>query len=209
MKEPTVASVACPDEERLEAYARRQLPAAEAELIEEHFVGCDACWRRLERILEVQAAFLAEEPASLSAPSARSARGFRRWPQALAAAALLLVALAAVWVWQLGGPRPAPPPLRGGGEGPLLELAVLETSGDEVEVSWVGVSGARLYRVELADEEGTVLLAHETEDLAERLVPPAGASRLRVLALDGLRQEMGASEWLELGAGSPGGGDRE
>lgn len=213
MKDAATARTACPDEERLEAYALGRLPAAEAEEVEEHFIGCDACWGRVRAVLEVRAAFAGEGAAAEDeggAPGGRperpAAARSRRWVPALAAAALAAVALGGAWLWQAGPGGRAAPPLRGAGEGPVLEIS-LAGSGGGLSIGWEPVPGARAYRIEVADGGGAVVLVRETERPAVELTaedlasadPPA--AEVRVLALDELRQELAASPWRPIGRG--------
>lgn len=201
MSELSIHTPVCPESEQLEAYARRELPSADAEAVEEHFMGCETCWRHVRQALEIRAAFEGEA----IPPQARETRS-RGWPRGtLAAAAVLVVILGGTWLWQVVGPGgPTAPPLRGGGEQPVLEISV-ERSGDGIEVSWQRVPGARAYRVELAGKGNVPLRVRETEGLALHLGPldPA-ATRVRVLALDELRQELASSPWTPFSVGGSG-----
>lgn len=176
-------------------YVAGTLPEPEAEAFEEHFFGCEECWREVERARSLRAAFAAEagQPgtAGRAVPWGRGAKW--RWPVGLAIAAGL-VALLVVPVARRGAPLSDA--VRGGR--PALDLHVDAPAGLP-RVAWRPVRGAAFYRVRLFDAVGTVVVDRIVNDtslsLASRPAEP-GADRTyywQVVALDGARRPLASS----------------
>lgn len=173
------------DERDLEAgYLSRRLSPEVVAAYEEHYFGCDRCWRALQRATETRSAF-----------GVRGASGARsRWPPlGLAAAAVLVIAIGA-GLWSRREPPPSLVAMRGPGEALVVRTTATENS---LTVTWSPVPGAEQYRVRLHGAAGDALFEREIADTVvavpvDSLEPGVrdGALFWQVQAIDRLRQPL-------------------
>ena len=88
----------------MEKYLLDQLDDPEREQFENHFFECEECFARLEALQAAQRV-LSEEPATTERSIVRPWRS-RSWRWAVAAAAVAVIGLSAVWWWLGSSPRP-------------------------------------------------------------------------------------------------------
>lgn len=191
------------DREDLEPrYLADRLSAQEAETFEGHYFGCDACWQRVRRALELRAAFAGDAGAQAPAgdiAASRTPYARNWWPMAasVAVAALLL------GTWQITSDKgvPAGDALRGAGDS--LQVSTRAEPG-KLAVSWLSVPEADVYRVRLFTGNGTLLLEQETRRNALEIrvaslseLEPGRAVYWSVEALDELRRSVARSELVE------------
>jgi len=180
---------ACPDDERLRRYALGKLTDEQAETVEEHYFGCDRCWREIERSVEVRASFDGVRRAGTSTTRRRALQG-------LAMAAVLAIAALGLWMWS---PPAGDDELLRGGQGEF-ELSVRSTEGTWT-AEWPAVPGAVTYLVEVTAPDGRGLLSRETvQPEAEVTLPEGlhGVTYWKVQALDSMRQTIERSAPVEL-----------
>lgn len=158
-------------------YLAGSMSPAEAEAFEEHYFGCDICWKAVQRGTEIRSALLQPIlPASKAVYVPRS----RAWWPVLVAAAVMIVA-----VWRF--PRPVESgnqnpgvthgaePVRGS-SGPATISAA--TTDKALTASWPRSTDARSYRVRLLAEDGQLLFDREVTDTSI-VVPLDSITRLR------------------------------
>lgn len=148
-------------------YLAGSLSEAEAEAFEEHYFGCDACWKAVQRGAEIRSA-LSQSPAvaEKTTPTvSRQSIKRRTWWPALAAAAVILVA---VGLWKF---PPVTQPITEAGRtaeptrGTAVTPAISATASDQtLTASWPRTPEARAYRVRLLAEDGRLLLDREISD---------------------------------------------
>lgn len=179
---------------------------------ETHYFECEACWEEMQRALEIRAALAGTAGRAIpgtqtSVTSRRLRHGLAAW--AVAAAALLLTALA-LWLPQAPWSGSRTPAVRGDRE--VLPLEV-EAAAEGLILRWTPRDGAEVYRVRLFRPDGSLALEMETRESRVVLAPPSppppdpGApARVRVQALDSLRQVVASSslQALPASAGAPG-----
>lgn len=155
--------ITCADSEErdLDArYASGQLAEAEAEAFEEHFFGCDHCWTRVQRAVEIRA--VEGEAARTATPihaSARSNFAPSRWMALAAAATLLIVGTLSTDAWR----RPGMEPVAMRGATDSLNV-VTSIRGTSLVAAWKPASEASSYRARLYSADGKVLYQRETAD---------------------------------------------
>lgn len=183
-------------------YVAGRLSQQEAEAFEAHWFACDACWRRVQRALELKAAFAGDAGAqapSAEVAAARSPDARNWWPMAasVAAAALLL------GTWQMTSDNDVPNGVAMRGPGDSLQVSTRAESG-KLAASWPPVPEADVYRVRVFSGNGTLLLERETRgneleirgaSLAK--LDPGQAVYWSVDALDELRRSVARSELVE------------
>jgi hypothetical protein len=191
----------CPHEDRAALaadYLAGRLPEGRAEEFEAHYFACDACFEQVELAASLHAAFQRR-------PRAAARRATRTW--ALAAAAMLAVAVAGVWLVRFPGGAPVEDRvLRGDG----ASFAVKATLGEaELVLEWPAVDGAHQYEARVFDAEGGMLWERRTD--VPRVVVPrselpavAGAGELfaSVDALDALLQPVARSSIARVRTGT-------
>ena len=208
MTDPT-----CPiaDSDTEARYLVGSLSAEEAEAFEEHYFGCDICWRALQRGAEIRSVLARDagdtrrqEPLLLTPAPPRlereqmpqGPRGRNVWWPLLAAAAVMVVVTG---LWRLQRPmsdtrlsvRLTIEPTRGGS----APLAISATATDKsLGASWIRAVDARTYRVRLLADDGRLLFDREIPDTSivvsmDSLVhpEPKGAIYWQVEALNDLR----------------------
>lgn len=174
-------------------YLGGSMSPAEAEAFEEHYFGCDICWRAVQRGTEIRSALLQSIlPASKAVYKPRSRVW---WPVLVAAAAMIVV------VWRFprpidsGNPNPSvspgAEPVRGTSASATISAGVTENA---LTASWPRSNDASSYRVRLLAEDGQLLLDREVIDTSivvpldsVRRLHPKGAIYWQVEALNDLR----------------------
>lgn len=154
-------------------YLAGSLTDVEAEAFEEHYFGCDTCWKAVQRGAEIRAALSQSsggvEGEKTELPASRQSIARRQWWPALAAAAAILVAVG-LWKFPITTvPNGATPneagrtaePTRGTAEALAISTAA---SGQTLTASWPSTPEARAYRVRLIAEDGRLLLERELAD---------------------------------------------
>jgi hypothetical protein len=168
------------DRELIERYAAGTLGEPEAEALEAHAFGCEACWAEMQCAVELHAALTNEGRPGIRLDQSDRARLWR-WPIGLAAAAVLVLAIGVTWYAKH---RP------GGNEtvlrGPAGDLAIAaEWQPDgSLHVWWSPVPTAFRYRVEIAGAPGDVgdsLVQHSNGP--EAIVAAQNISRLHTAAI--------------------------
>src|SRR5258706_3590221 len=182
-------------------YLAGSLTDGEAEAFEEHYFGCDACWKAVQRGVEIRSA-LSQSPGiadeRTTPPMLRQSIKRRTWWPALAAAAVIVVA---VGLWKF--PITTQPvtaiteagriaePTRGTAASP----AISATASDQtLTASWSRTPEAHAYRVRLLAEDGRMILDREISDTsfvipldAVSAKKPEGAIYWKVEGLNDLR----------------------
>src|SRR4029079_17316346 len=158
-------------------YLAGSMSPAEAEAFEEHYFGCDICWRAVQRGAEIRDAFL--QPI-LPASKAIYVRRSRTWWPLMVAAAVMIVA-----VWRFprsvdsGNPSPnvtpGAEPVRGNSGSATISAAATENA---LTASWPRSADASSYRVRLLAEDGQLLFDREVTDTSI-VVPLDSVTRLR------------------------------
>ncbi|MBA3564877.1 MAG: zf-HC2 domain-containing protein [Gammaproteobacteria bacterium] len=182
-------------------YLADRLSAQEAETFEAHYFGCDACSQRVQRALELRAAFRGADARAPAAevPDTRSPGAGNWWPMAagVAVAALLL------GTWQITSDNGVPDSDAMRGPGDSLQVSTRAEPG-RLAASWPSVPEADVYRVRLFSGTGTLLLERETrgnelEIRGESLsgLEPGRVAYWSVEALDELRRSVARSELVE------------
>lgn len=210
------------------AYVSGRLDEDAADAFEAHYFECDACWARVQRALEVRAAFrevegapangAADDEATGGGPGvggpdrgpedAHPFRPARWWLPAAAAALLAGIAFGVGDFLREPSPEADGPVYRG--EAGTMDLYRAELGDGAVEAAWAAVPDADVYRVRLYDADGRLLAEGESTDTAVVLArpaaadaSPAGSLYLQVEALDELRQVIGRSSGIEIGGPDP------
>jgi hypothetical protein len=184
------------------SYLAGGLSSQEAEAFEGHYFTCDDCWRRMQRALELKAAFAgdagAEAPATETAVS-RSPDARHGW---LMAASVAVVAVL-LGTWQVTSDNGVPDGDAMRGADDSLQVSVRAESGALI-ASWPPMAEADVYRVRLFTGDGTLLLERETRakeiELRGAALPelePGQAVYWSVEALDELRKPVARSELVE------------
>lgn len=167
-------------------YLAGSLTDAEAEAFEEHYFGCDTCWKAVQRGAEIRSALsqsggVVEEKTKL--PASRQSIARRQWWPALAAAAAILVAVG-LWKFPIATePNNTTPdeagrtaePTRGTAEAFAISTTA---SGQTLTASWPHTPEARAYRVRLIAEDGRLLLERELADTSI-VIPLEAVSRIK------------------------------
>lgn len=172
-----------PDEDLVRRYVAGTLPADEAERFEEHFFGCDACWREVETTKELRDALGRSSPVR-SAPSTP-----RRWLTGLAAAAV--AAFVFIGIRQAMEQRQTV--FRGGEQ--TLQTS-LQTTGSGLVIAWPAVSEAQSYAVVFLSADGTTLMKQQIREPRIEVPPETAerASHYRVQALDSFERVLADSD---------------
>ena len=173
------------DERELEAgYLSRRLSPEVVAAYEEHYFGCDRCWRALQLATETRSAF------GVRGASGARSRGL---PLGLAAAAVLVIAIGA-GLWSRREPPPSLVAMRGLGEALVVRTTATEKS---LTVTWSPVPDAERYRVRLHGVAGDALFERELADTVvavavDSLGPGVrdGALFWQVQAIDRLRHPL-------------------
>jgi hypothetical protein len=160
-----------PDDDLVRRYVAGSAHPAEAEAFEEHYFGCDDCWREVEAATELAQA--------LRRPAAPTPR--RIWP-VLAAAAV--TAFLFVGVWQLiQQPSDREPSFRS--SQPAFNTAA-KRAGAKTMISWESRPEARWYLVRRFSDDGSEFDRTRVDAPQRQLDLPftQRASHYRVEALD-------------------------
>lgn len=164
--------ITCADtEERdLDArYASAQLAEAEAEGFEEHFFGCDHCWTRVQRAVEIRA--VEGEAAGKTTPIRATARrnfSASHWMALAAAATLLIVGTLSVDAWR----RPGTEPVAMRSATDSLNV-VISIRGMTLVATWQPAAEATSYRARLYSADGKVLYQREIPDTTIAVAAPS------------------------------------
>jgi len=137
-------------------YVAGNLTAARAGDFEAHYFACEHCFRLLETATDLRASLGEHLPDAESRPSFPARATRPAWIGGLLAA-VLVMAVAGLWMWRQAAPLQAPV-YRGAGE---LHIAASVTAAS-IELSWDAVDGAALYRVELSAANSPKLARRET-----------------------------------------------
>jgi hypothetical protein len=151
-------------------YLAGSLTDAEAEAFEEHYFGCDACSKAVQRGAEIRSA-LSQSPtvAEKTTPTVlRQSIKRRTWWPALAAAAVIVVSVG-LWkfpittqpVSEITEAGRSAEPTRGTAASPAISAIA---SDQTLTASWSRTPEARTYRVRLLAEDGRLLLDREISD---------------------------------------------
>lgn len=172
-----------PDEDLVRRYVAATLPADEAERFEEHFFGCDDCWREVEAVNELRDVLQRSGPVRSNLPPRRW------WIGGLAAAAM--AAFVFIGVRQAMEQRPT---VFRGGETALHTS--LKTTDSGVVLEWPSVLEAQSYVVVFLSADGTPVLRQQIRE--PRIEVPAEtvsrASHYRVQALDAFERVLADSD---------------
>ena len=169
------------DRERtIQRYLAGDLSAQEASAFEEEYFADDELATELEQAVEIRAA--------VRAPARRSIPLFRITIAAAAAVGILAVGLA-LYLQPLDQVGTDTPVMRTSES--ALALSV-ESNDDQLMISWQAVEGADIYRVELFDLSGNIVVRQEVVMPGIQLPRPAieSAQVVRVQALGVLREAL-------------------
>lgn len=182
------------DQEELDRrYVQGRLSEADAAAFEEHFFGCDRCWRLVKGGGAVRAA-LAKD----AVPVGRTGSLWK--PLAMAAG----IGLVALGIWEILAARRTIPDdeMRGSADSLVVHSRL---SAGTWHLSWSPVPGATAYQVRISSADGALLDTRQVTDTildlpAARLAPDStGApSYLEVLGFDLLRRPVARSPLVPL-----------
>jgi hypothetical protein len=172
-----------PDDELVRRYVAGSAPPAEAEAFEEHYFGCDDCWREVEAATELGEAI--RRPAAPTSP--------RIWP-VLAAAAVAAFLFVGIWqmVQQQQPQSDREPAFRS--SQPAFSTAATR-AGSKTMISWESRPEACWYLVRRFSDDGSELDSTRVDAPQRQLELPFAerASHYRVEALDEFRSVIGDS----------------
>ncbi len=172
----------CPPAEAITALIDRTGDEGERMRTLDHVMRCNRCASEFELLRATEQASHGESIRRLGLP--------------LAIAASLVLLLGTWVVWRMT-PEPAPA-MRGAAGGAIAlitpEAGAATSAAESARFVWHATAGARLYRLELLDSTGAVLLTQQSPDTALDIVPmrlehALGARQWRVEAVreDGTR----------------------
>lgn len=169
-----------PDDELVRRYVAGTATPSEAETFEEHYFGCELCWREVQTAMELREALLR--------PSVRPGR--RIWPALAAAAA---AAFLFVGIWQMMQRQADQEPAWRSSQ-PAYQTSGARV-GSSTVISWEPKPEARWYVVRRFSADGSEIDTVEIAAPRDRLELPlhAAATHYRVQALDQFRSVLADS----------------
>jgi hypothetical protein len=161
------AGLTCDDvrnRELIERYAAGTLGEAEAEALEAHAFGCEACWQGIQSAVEIRAAMLAAPDVLRTQTSPPQRQRRVRWhtavPIAMAAVALFGIGMAIVIQHRQTTVRP--PALRSAAADTIRLTATPQADGS-IKVEWPAHPSASDYVISVQAGGATVLTAETSE----------------------------------------------
>jgi hypothetical protein len=171
------AGLTCDDvrnRELIERYAAGTLGEAEADALEAHAFGCEACWAEMQRAVELHAALMKEASGAIGVRRPNRVREWRRLV-GLAAAAILVLSVAVGWYATHRPDGGEDIVIRGsGGE---LTITAEWQRNSSLRLTWPTVAQASRYRVEVLSSNAEAVIDHTTTP--EFVVPANRVADLR------------------------------